>query len=206
MRLRISVIVLMVSLLTILIASSTLGQVSIESGDNANYPQSIYNLTIDQDYLEYDKEYQWFSNDDTIPGATLSELNCRLCWLDECKAYNQIYAKVRYYINGDWTDWEKSNIVIIQEIKFDARAMTCETGEPQLVYGRYMCVIEGSTIETGIDKEYIRVFDISIKNLGSIIWPSEPVFGWIGLGVLIIILLKCLNITGKKVLKKIGLG
>ena len=186
---------LLLLLLILLVILPSIYAFNISSNKNVNSSIATYIINVDSKYYS---EYQWYSRGYPIYLETDKELDCSKYWKDECKPGSKISVKLKEY---KLDDWEVSNIITIQESIINETSITCELGTPELIYGEYMCIVN-KDIEYGIDKEYIEFFNYPIKNIGVIIWPSQPIGGWIVIIIFLLILSKVFNITGKNLREK----
>ena len=186
---------LLLLLLILLVILPSIYAFNISSNKNVNSSIATYIINVDSKYYS---EYQWYSRGYPIYLETDKELDCSKYWKDECKPGSKISVKLKEY---KLDDWEVSNIITIQESIINETSITCEIGTPELIYGEYMCIVN-KDIEYGIDKEYIEFFNYPIKNIGVIVWPSQPIGGWIVIIIFLLILSKVFNITGKNLREK----
>jgi len=186
---------LLLLLLILLVILPSIYAFNISSNKNVNSSIATYIINVDSKYYS---EYQWYSRGYPIYLETDKELDCSKYWKDECKPGSKISVKLKEY---KLDDWEVSNIITIQESIINETNITCELGTPELIYGEYMCIVN-KDIEYGIDEEYIEFFNYPIKNIGVIVWPSQPIGGWIVIIIFLLILSKVFNITGKNLREK----
>jgi len=221
---------LLLLLLILLVILPSIYAFNISSNKNVNSSIATYIINVDSKYyseyqwysrgypiyLETDKELDCskYWKDECKPGSKIS-VKLKEYKLDDWEVSNIITIQ-ESIINETSITCEIGTpeliygeyMCIVNKYKLDdwdgivnETNITCELGTPELIYGEYMCIVN-KDIEYGIDKEYIEFFNYPIKNIGVIIWPSQPIGGWIVIIIFLLILSKVFNITGKNLREK----